>query len=217
MATFSQIVQRCVTRLGMVGGTSVQVYAEDILGEMVQARFDEMFQSTWWDDYMVTETDVLIAGGLPTDDPSVDWGLKKFTDIKHVYHKTRPSPLPRTPGRLNPIPYMEQDSSPAWIEPSSATIFRILPYGTVGDSIAVVFRQKPDNFLPDDTVLMDDQALIYGACYDYLEDDGTNPGATEKMRNFYNERLEQLNANRNEQDISLIPTDGHVPDEWQVI
>lgn len=218
MATLSQIVQRCVTRLGMVGGTGVQVYAEDILAEMVQARFDAMFESMWWNQYMVGEVAPLVIGGVIGADALGILGINRFTDIKHVYYSNDTKPLALVPGRLNATNYMKQDSRPRFIEPiAGSKVFRLLPFGTVDDTVYVVFRRRPETFQPDSDILLDDQALIYGTCYDYLEDDGTNPGATEKMRNFYNERLEQLNSSRNEQDIDLMPDEGKIPDYWQII
>lgn len=218
MATISELVQRCVTRLGMVGGTSVQVYAEDIISEMLRGRFFEMFESTWWLEYMRYQTGTLVDGGYVGETPSAEWGLRQFRDIKHIYHKNDPTPLKLVPGRLNQRNYQKQESKPRFFKPVGGgnKIFQVLPYGVVGEEVQVHYRQRPQTWLPDDELLLDDMALIYGTCYDYLEDDGTNPGATEKMRNFYNERLEQLNASRNEQDISLIPDEGKVPDYWQV-
>ena len=100
------------------------------------------------------------------------------------------------------------------MQPSGDTnIFRVLPYGVVGENITAVFRARPADFLADDEIKMDSQALIYGACYDYLADDASNPIAIEKFRNFYNERLEQLNSSRNEQDIDLMPPTAGI-DEW---
>jgi len=214
MSTFSQIIQRCVTRLGMVGGTGVQVYAEDILAEMVQARFDDMFESLWWEDYMATVITTLNADGTIVDDPVTDLELRKFTDIKYVYYDTDNDPLKLLPGRVNPVNFTTTGAHPRYLSPYyGAKVFRVMPPGNAGDSVSVVYRARPAPFLPDDEVKMDAQALIYGACYDYLSDDGSNPMAVEKMRNFYNERLQQLNSSRNEQDIHLMPSSSGI-DGW---
>lgn len=214
MATLSKLVQRCVTRLGMSGGTGVQVYAEDILAEMVQARFDEMFESMWWEDYMDQQTVALVAGGCTGLDVKTLWNLKRFTDIKHVYYMTNLYPLKLIPGRTNPESYNKDDTTPYYLSPkNSMEVFCVKPNGVIGETITVVFRARPDDFLPDDDIKMDSQALIYGTCYDYLADDASNPIAIEKFRNFYNERLEQLNSSRNEQDIDLMPPTSGI-DEW---
>ena len=60
-------------------------------------------------------------------------------------------------------------------------------------------------FDAQDVVPMDDQVLILGAAYDYLEDDGTNAGQTEKFRNLFNDRLRQLKSEENDREIPLAP------------
>jgi len=198
----------------MSGGTGVQVYAEDILAEMVQARFDEMFESTWWEDYMDTRAEPLVAGGEVGLNVMDEWNLRKFTDIKHVYYDENLYPLKLLPGRINPTQFIDSDADAIYLAPNYGDkIFRVMPTGNVGTTVTVVFRVRPDDFLPDDEVKMDAQALIYGTCYDYLADDGSNPMAVEKMRNFYNERLLQLNSSRNEQDIDIMPPTSGI-DDW---
>jgi hypothetical protein len=57
----------------------------------------------------------------------------------------------------------------------------------------------------NDTIYFDDQALILGATYDYLEDDGTNPNATQKFQSLFESRVNQLKDNFNNDPISLDP------------
>jgi len=198
----------------MSGGTGVQVYAEDILAIMVQGRFDEMFESTWWEDYMNSQTAPLTMNGTVGFDVATDWGLRKFTDIKHIYYTDKYYPLKLLPGRTNPAIYKVAVTLPKYLVPiHNESMFQVLPFGNVGDEITAVYRVRPEPFLADDEIAMDNQALIYGTCYDYLADDASNPIAIEKYRNFYNERLEQLNSSRNEQDLDLMPPTSGV-DEW---
>jgi hypothetical protein len=70
----------------------------------------------------------------------------------------------------------------------------------------VRYKKHYAYFNPDDIVPMDEQLLISGAVYDYLEDDGANPGQTEKFRNFFNDRLRQLKAQENDREIPLSPS-----------
>ena len=81
----------------------------------------------------------------------------------------------------------------------------------------VRYRRWYDTFEPADIVPMDDQLLILGAAYDYLEDDGTNPGQTEKFRNYYNDRLRQLLSQENDEEIPLSPTANYNTNGWQVV
>ena len=52
---------------------------------------------------------------------------------------------------------------------------------------------------------MDNQVLILGTCYDFLADDGSNPGAEDKFRNMFESRLRSLKNQYNNAPISLDP------------
>ena len=84
----------------------------------------------------------------------------------------------------------------------TAKVFRVWPRTSTGD-IDVFYRTKPDTFTGDIEVDFDDQVLILGAAWDYLEDDGTNPGASEKMERMYLERSRQIGNNIDRSPISL--------------
>lgn len=68
---------------------------------------------------------------------------------------------------------------------------------TGANEVSIIGRTKP--VMTDDIWLgrayevpMDAQLLINGACYDYMEDDGTNPGATQKFQNAFENRYAQF-------------------------
>ena len=81
-------------------------------------------------------------------------------------------------------------------------VFRIWPLVSNSDLVVRV-RTKPDAFVGSDTIDFDEQALILGATYDYLEDDGTNSNATQKFQNLFESRVNQLVDNLNSAPISL--------------
>ena len=56
-----------------------------------------------------------------------------------------------------------------------------------------------------DEIDFDDQALILGSVFDYLEDDGTNPSATQKFQLLFEARVRQLKNAFNSAPISLDP------------
>ncbi len=217
--TFSNLIQRCVKRLGMVVGTGVQVYAEDILAEMLQEHFGQLFDAYWWEDYMTTLVTPLTMLGVTATNMRTTESLDRFTDIQYVWYKKIHRPLGRLSSRGNIAELLVQGRQPQGILPvNSDKVFQLLPYGTSGENITVRFRARPAKFIADDPVLMDDLALIFGTVYDYLEDDGTNAGATEKMLNMYNTRLQQLKTMRNEQDIPLFTDNlGVVMTEWTYV
>jgi hypothetical protein len=58
----------------------------------------------------------------------------------------------------------------------------------------ITYRTKPDDFEQDgDEIYMDTQLLLLGTCWDVLEDDGTNPGASDKFRILFQDALSQFN------------------------
>ena len=83
-------------------------------------------------------------------------------------------------------------------------VFQIWPKSATGD-IIVQYRTKPDTFVSTDEINFDDQALILGATFDYLEDDGTNPNATQKFQLLFEARVKQLKNTFNSAPISLDP------------
>jgi hypothetical protein len=78
-------------------------------------------------------------------------------------------------------------------------------------------KRHYSSFKPNDVGPMDEQLMILGACYDYLEDDGTNAGQTEKFRNMFNDRLRQIKGGENEKEIPLHPVLAPNSNGYQVI
>ena len=56
MATLSTLIDRVADRLSMVAGTGVQTYAEDRIAEMIQHKFDVLFDEIWWPQFLTWET-----------------------------------------------------------------------------------------------------------------------------------------------------------------
>lgn len=215
MYTFNQLIQRAIQRLSMVNGTSVQTYAEDLIGEMIQHKFDVLFDMRWWPEYsdwVITTLDGVL--GLPTTDFStVSMGVKRFDDIRVVFHENSRTPLPKLPRDVDP--YAASYNQAMFIEPISdrTRLFRVWPMTATG-TLRLHVRKKPNAFVPNDVVYLDDQALILGAVYDYLEDDGTNPNATQKFQKLYEDRVKQLLGNAHEEEIALTPRNGTILTEW---
>lgn len=221
MATFDDIINRTITRLSQLTGASVQTYSIDRIGEMVQHKFDVLFDETWWHQFMywepITLSNTTGEPAAPTADlTALSNPLKRFDDIKAIYPPNSNKPLPYLPENVNPDNIT--GSAARFVEPVGTTgkIFRILPV-TVTDVVNMHYRSKPDNFVTGDTVNFDDQALILGATYDYLEDDGTNPGATEKMKDMFESRVRQLKKLRAQLPSALDPRLTETLDEWREI
>lgn len=211
-STLSALVQRVVTRLSMVPGVSVQVYAEDQIAEMIQHKFDTIRDMVWWDDMMTYVTVTQDANGRPVENvvrqlPSVPVGdeivINKYSDIQLVWAPNKREPLPGIARRDNPSGVLRQGDT-CYKLPDATKVIRFAPFRP-GITMNMRVKTFYGRFAADDIVPFDDQALILGAAYDYLEDDGTNPGQIDKFRVLYTSRMDQLLSAHNDEDIPLHP------------
>lgn len=222
--TLTQLVQRTITRLSMVPGVAVQVYAEDRLAEMIWHKFTVVRDELWWDDYMEVTTLTQDSQGRPIEHvvrelPLLPLGdeivIHSYNDVQHAWAPNRRSPLRSAPARSNPAGLLRQGST-LYRMPDSVKVIRFAPF-TQGMPMSVRYKRWYSRFLPNDTVPMDDQLLILGACYDYLEDDGTNPRQAEKFGALFNDRLGQLKSGENEREIALSPVHAPSSNGWQTV
>lgn len=223
--TMSNLIQDTITRLSMVAGVSVQVYSENRIAMMIQHKFEIVRDMLWWDDMMVWQELTQGADGRPVENvvralPDVPVGteivINQYKDIQYAWDNTHSNPLKSLPKRLNPRAVMREGKT-LYRVPDEASVIRFLPFYS-GKQMMVRYKKHYGVFGPADIVPMDRELLIAGACYDYLEDDGTNPGQTDKFRNFYNDRLTQLVKQENDEEIAIGPqpwinTDG----KYQVV
>lgn len=225
MATLEELIARTVTRLSMVAGVGVQIYAEDRIAEMIWHKFTMVRDELWWDDLMEYQTLTQDADGRPTENvvrelPATPIGdeivINQYKDIQFAWRPNTPQPLKNMPRRQNPEGAFRPGQTLYRI-PDASKVIRFAPFEP-GKEMLVRYKKWYPYFLPTDTVPMDDQLMILGATYDYLEDDGTNPGQTEKFRNFFNERLGRLKSQENDEEIPLSPQPRHASNTgWQVI
>lgn len=211
--TFENLIQRTISRLSMASGVSVQTYAEDRIGEMIQHKFDMLFDELWWKEFLnwiAVDLDG-ITGVSTTNFTDI---IKRFSDIRTIYHNNTDTEILILPSTTNP--YSLSGTTPLYIEPTNNKdkVFRIWPLTSISN-LKIQYRTKPNTFIPADTVPFDDQALILGACYDYCEDDGHNPGQTDKFLTIFESRVKQLKLLRSNLPIS---TDAMFPrnriDAW---
>lgn len=208
MATFEELISRTITRLSMVPGAGVQTYAESQIGEMIYHKFETARISAWWDDLMVYQELSTDADGVPTNtivreytdpnDPKDEILIHSYTDIQHAWETGQKHPLPTTPRRVNPSATVYGKR----VEPHAEKVVKFRNGGD-GEKFMIRYRQWYPMFLAQDTVPFDEQLLILGACWDYLEDDGTNPAQTEKFKMLYTERMELLISAEGNEAIKL--------------
>lgn len=199
MATLTNLINRVIVRLSLVPGSSTQLYAEDRIGEMIQHKFDVLFTEEFWPQFNKWRTSTLDGTlGIVTEDLSaITFPLKEFADIRVIFLEGRSTKLTKMPTLVNPDTLT--GVTPMFYEGFQGTdtltvaqrVFQIRPLTATGQ-ITYSYRNKPDDFVAADTVDFDIQALILGAAWDYLEDDGTNPGATDKMQGMFEARVNQI-------------------------
>lgn len=203
---FEELIQKVVVRLSQVPGTSVQTYAEDRIGDMIQHKFDVLFDEKFWEQFMYWQA-VSLDGttGVPTVDLTMLTNpLKRFQDIRLMKVQDTDITVKRLPSEMNP--FVLTGTRPRYVEPTgqAGKIFRCWPL-TSTDGVVISYRSQPDAFTVGDTVPFDAQAIILGTTYDYLEDDGTNPGAIEKFKIMFEARVRQLKLNSAELAHDLDP------------
>ena len=209
MATLSQLIARTADRLSMVAGTGVQVYAEDRIAEMIQHKFDVLFDEVFWPQFMSWE-ELTLDGTLGIVTTDLTSKIKRFDDIRVVFAENSNTPLTKLAG-LTTNPFELSGTTPVHYEPLGAgstyktsRVFQLWPKASTG-KIIVQYRTKPDTFVSTDEIDFDDQALILGSVFDYLEDDGTNHNASQKFQLMFEARVKQLKNLFNAAPISLDP------------
>jgi len=209
MATLAQLIARTADRLSMVAGTGVQVYAEDRIAEMIQHKFDVLFDEAFWPQFLTWSTWTLDAtlGVVTTDLTDL---VKRFDDIRVIFPDgsntslTKIAALTTNPETLAGTTPIHFESLGPGASNKTTRVFNVWPKTATGN-IVVQYRTKPDTFTITDEIDFDDQALILGATFDYLEDDGTNPNATQKFQLLFEARVKQLKNTLNNSPISLDP------------
>lgn len=193
----------------MVSGTGVQIYAEDRIAEMIQHKFDVLFDEAFWPQF-TTWAQWTLDGTLGIVTTDLTDLLKRFEDIRVIFPENSTTPVTKM-SALTTNPFELSGTVPIHYEALGPTddnqtsrVFQIWPKAAT-DDIIVQYRTKPDTFVPTDEVNFDDQALILGSTFDYLEDDGTNPNATQKFQLLFEARVKQLKNNYNSGPISLDP------------
>ena len=200
MITFGDIVTKVLQRLALVEGLDAQIYAEPRIQLAVQHKFDLIFREYWLPEYTTWQELHTLDGvnGVVTGD--LTDRIKDFRDLHSVFHEGAHKPMSRAASNVrdSDVNYPSLRSIPDPIK-----VFKVLPVLTTGN-VYVSYRTKPNDFQEDsDKIYLDTQLLLLGTCWDVLEDDGTNPGASDKFRVLFQDALAQFNRQQHN-----IPLDG---------
>lgn len=209
MATFGELITRTLTRLSALGGLDVQTYMQPKLAEMLQHKFDVLFDKRFWRDLTTNETMTLGNDGSPIG--TVVNKIKRFSDIQYVWIPGYTSPLPEAP-RSAPQSLVRQPSIAPVADPAKR--FRVLPINTI-TSVEVAYRTKPAAFIETDVVPFDDQIMILGTCYDYLVGEAANMTDAQKFLTMYTDRLNTLEKLEMKNDKSFYPANTPSIGDWR--
>lgn len=198
MITLRDAKDRTLRRMSIASGLDVQVYAEEPLTEIINHKITAIFDLAWWPQYMNSETLTLLAGIVQSD---LSTKLKGINDLRFVYLGSCPDPLPRLASYVNPSAvYL-----PSVVADSDATkVFKVI--GNFSDtSCTIVYRKRPDPVsADDDQILMDDQLIILGSAYDYLNSLGTGTGEEDKLLQMFQSRLNTVMAQIDQMVVSSL-------------
>ena len=212
MITFGQIVTKVLQRLALVEGLDAQIYAEPRIQLAVQHKFDLLFREYWIPEYTTWQEQFDLDGvnGVVTADLSTR--IKDFRDIHSVFWEGSHKPMPIAPlsTRDSDVTY----PSLRQLGTNTTKWFKVLPTNTSG-KVHVSYRTKPPDFQDDgDQIHMDQQLLLLGSCWDVLEDDGTNPGASDKFRVLFQDALSQFNRQQHNIPLDSISSSRGVWNRW---
>jgi hypothetical protein len=189
MTTFGEIVTKVLQRLSLVEGLDAQIYAEPRIQLAVQHKFDTMFREYWWPEYTTYQDEYVLDGSTGNITGDLTDKLNDWRDLHSVLSENSSKPLPILP--LNTRITDIQAPTIVWTISNPSKMFYIAPKTTSG-KVWLTYRTKPKDFEEDhEVILLDPQLLILGTCWDILEDDGTNPGASDKFRGLYQDQINQ--------------------------
>lgn len=211
MATVGSLIASILARTAMEDDLSVPTYTESRIVEAIKHRYTTVFDTYWLPEYTITQEEHTLDGVTGKITAPLAYPIDRFADIRAVFHENYIYPLPRrnTNHRLSALDNqnMVMDSD---LDPQRR--FKVIPTNSVG-KVFVSYRTRITSFTDEVEIPIDEQLMILGVCFDILEDDGTNPGASDKFRTFYMERMSQINMQQFQNASSTSPTINY-PTRW---
>jgi hypothetical protein len=212
MITFGDIVTKVLQRLALVEGLDAQIYAEPRIQLAIQHKFDLIFREYWIPEYTTYQEQHTLDGvnGYITGD--LTGRIADWRDLHSVFSEGSHKPMPIAPMNTREIDITYPSLRPAIT--NAAKVFRVVPATTTG-AVYVTYRTKPDDFEDDsDPIYIDTQLLILGTCWDILEDDGTNPGASDKFKMLFQDAFSQFNRQQFNIPLDTLPATRSVVNRW---
>lgn len=191
--TAQNLITEVEKAIFQVAGAAVQGYSEDLILSKIQDAFLFMAEDpdVNWKRFQnrtfVTRT---LDGTTGRTTVSVASSVGNFNDITAVYPDGTNTEL--VSGVVDQNPVLLEGNSPLQFIADDVDIMRVLPITATGN-IVIVYRKYPAfPFIKTTVVPFDYLAIKYYVAWDYMVDDGTNPGAAEKLRQQFETRYKHL-------------------------
>jgi hypothetical protein len=209
--TLRQAIDKTLRRVQLATGPDTQLYAEEPIKEIIQHKFDVLFDDTWWPQFFNPGETFTLDGSTGKVVEDISAKIKRYQDIRHVWYSTYPNPIGRISGRVNSSNITAWSYAPT----SGPKIFAVYPTNTTG-SITVSYRTKPADLIDDtDTIDMDEHLIVLGSAYDYINGLGYNTSAEQKLLTLFNERYDQIKKQVEQVETSIDPQYGLSASGWQ--
>lgn len=190
--TLSDLTQEVMQNLSMYPGTATQIYAEDRISNMIIRLFTTLIEERFWTDNTFWY-EFHLSGIDGVVEENVSEKITNFNDIECIRsHYDTKNSLQKL--HSNIIPQTISGNIPKYYTNSTNTekVFAVVPYNSLG-TVYVRARTRPTEFLPNTVIPFDSIALVLGVCYEYCVDDDNNNIATQKFKELFEKRINQLN------------------------
>lgn len=207
------MIEKVLTELALVSGTSVQTYQEPIIKDYIQRGFDHLFKKRFWDHLTATTFHTLDGVAGVIDDAIV--GIDAFGDIAWI----RKSPFTQQ----DRIPYYRDGlfdtnlygyTGLTWDDAQYKDKF--IKFNPIDEAldIAIRARRRPDDFEDADIIPFDSLALVHFVTASVLAIDGMNPSAEDRQNLLFADRYEVLVMS--ESDEPIVSRKDHFSSEFTV-
>lgn len=218
-AKASTLITKVETELSQVSGLGTQLYSDDRILQLLNNTFMLVSRKLWWPELMQWNTYTLDG---TTGRPTTATPYLEYQDIRAIFGFDRFRGLAALPRDIDPsfiagnIPRFREGKDGT----NDSIPFQIRPFTAQG-TISVHGRVLPSQcasggpgFVSTDTIPFDPLVLIYGSAFQYVVDDGSNPGSIDKFKMLFERALQTQIDSYNQEPIELDPRIIRTPYQW---
>jgi hypothetical protein len=210
--TLSALAEDVGYELSLVPGTSVQLYADEIIKRRLKDEFYVLARepSFWWPQFMTWLTRTLDG---TTGRTTVGLtGIQQHDDIRAIFIGTNSNPMPELRRDTNPNTYAFNQA--VYEFDNDALMLKVYPITTTG-SLYIHGRVLPTTIVNADVMQFDDVVLKWRVCYKMSETDAANAGQTSMFQGEFERAMQRLKARYSQMNMQLDRRSGVFPNEWQ--